>query len=570
MAADVAASTCAMDASTYGRAATRSADGHQRQASRRHGDQMTSSRHRRSYGDDRTTHPAGRRHDDCDPNGVATSTADRDLTVRRTACRVGQYARSRHRASVTICRGHLVRWQAGSFRLRPLSRCDGLGRRSPAIGLDGVARPSTSASGGGPSRSSRASTSRSSTATCSACWGRTAPARRRPSRSPWGSCGPRSGSVELGVAGPLTRRLPAREPVLLRLPLRPRVPELLRAALRTGRATSGASASSSCSRDVGLSDAADTHLRKYSKGMLQRIGIAQALINDPELVLLDEPMTGLDPVGRVEVKRIIERLHERGKTVMFNSHILSDVHELCSHIAIMRDGRVVWQGTCRRGAGRGPDARGLLHEGGHGVKQLVAIAVNTFKETIRDRVLAVIVVFALLMIAGGLWLGSISLGEQGRMMKDFGLVAVTRLRPHRRRVRRREPGAQGGREAHRLRAVLQAGEPRRVHRRQVRRPVRHAWPWCSPAWALFLFAARLGRRRASASGMVLLAVVMIYVQLLAVMAVTIFFSTLGSAILASRARHLRVRRRAAQPQRAGADAPRARTRSPRRSPGSST
>jgi len=98
-------------------------------------------------------------------------------------------------------------------------------------------------------------------------------------------------------------------------------------------------------RDVGLAEAAGTHLRKYSKGMLQRIGIAQALVNDPELVLLDEPMTGLDPVGRVEVKRIIERLHERGKTVMFNSHILSDVHELCSRIAIMRTGRVVWQGT---------------------------------------------------------------------------------------------------------------------------------------------------------------------------------------------------------------------------------
>ena len=97
--------------------------------------------------------------------------------------------------------------------------------------------------------------------------------------------------------------------------------------------------------DVGLLAAADTHLRKYSKGMLQRIGIAQALINDPELVLLDEPMTGLDPVGRVEVKRIIERLHERGKTVLFNSHILSDVHELCSRIAIMREGRVVWQGS---------------------------------------------------------------------------------------------------------------------------------------------------------------------------------------------------------------------------------
>ena len=62
-------------------------------------------------------------------------------------------------------------------------------------------------------------------------------------------------------------------------------------------------------------------------------------------MLLDEPMTGLDPVGRVEVKRIIEKLHARGKTVLFNSHILSDVHELCSRIAIMREGRVIWEGA---------------------------------------------------------------------------------------------------------------------------------------------------------------------------------------------------------------------------------
>jgi ABC-2 type transport system ATP-binding protein len=97
-------------------------------------------------------------------------------------------------------------------------------------------------------------------------------------------------------------------------------------------------------RDVGLESAATVHLRKYSKGMLQRIGIAQALINDPQVVFLDEPMTGLDPLGRVEVKHIIEGLRERGKTVLFNSHILADVGELCSRIAIMAGGRVIWQG----------------------------------------------------------------------------------------------------------------------------------------------------------------------------------------------------------------------------------
>ncbi|MBN2203840.1 MAG: ABC transporter ATP-binding protein [Thermoleophilia bacterium] len=98
-------------------------------------------------------------------------------------------------------------------------------------------------------------------------------------------------------------------------------------------------------RDVGLEAAADVHLRKYSKGMLQRIGIAQALINDPHLVLLDEPMTGLDPIGRLEVKRIIQRLHDEGRTVLFNSHILADVEELCTRIAVMKGGRIVWGGT---------------------------------------------------------------------------------------------------------------------------------------------------------------------------------------------------------------------------------
>ena len=95
------------------------------------------------------------------------------------------------------------------------------------------------------------------------------------------------------------------------------------------------------------------------------------------------------------------------------------------------------------------------------MKQVAAIAVNTFKETIRDRVLAVIVVFALIMIVGGLWLGSISLGEQGRMMKDFGLVAVTFFGLIVAVFVAAGPGAQGGREAHGVRALLEAGEPRR-------------------------------------------------------------------------------------------------------------
>lgn len=91
---------------------------------------------------------------------------------------------------------------------------------------------------------------------------------------------------------------------------------------------------------VGMTHARDLPLRKYSKGMLQRIGIAQALINDPDLVVLDEPMSGLDPLGRKDVRDIIFRLKEQGKTVFFSSHILQDVEMICDRVAIMTKGRL--------------------------------------------------------------------------------------------------------------------------------------------------------------------------------------------------------------------------------------
>ncbi len=93
---------------------------------------------------------------------------------------------------------------------------------------------------------------------------------------------------------------------------------------------------------VGLDEeAADRHLRKYSKGMLQRIGIAQALVNDPEIVFMDEPMSGLDPIGRREVRDLVLSLREQGKTVFFSSHILSDVELLCDRAAILSRGSLV-------------------------------------------------------------------------------------------------------------------------------------------------------------------------------------------------------------------------------------
>jgi ABC-2 type transport system ATP-binding protein len=92
---------------------------------------------------------------------------------------------------------------------------------------------------------------------------------------------------------------------------------------------------------VGMTHAKDLQLRKFSKGMLQRVGIAQALINDPELVVLDEPMSGLDPIGRKEVRDLILRLKESGKTVLFSSHILHDAEVLCDRVAMILKGRIV-------------------------------------------------------------------------------------------------------------------------------------------------------------------------------------------------------------------------------------
>jgi ABC-2 type transport system ATP-binding protein len=91
---------------------------------------------------------------------------------------------------------------------------------------------------------------------------------------------------------------------------------------------------------VGLEGKGDTALRLYSKGMLQRIGIAQALINDPELIIMDEPMTGLDPLGRAEVKQIIHSLKDRGKTIIFSSHILPDVEALADRVGIVVNGTI--------------------------------------------------------------------------------------------------------------------------------------------------------------------------------------------------------------------------------------
>src|ERR1700732_1694638 len=91
---------------------------------------------------------------------------------------------------------------------------------------------------------------------------------------------------------------------------------------------------------VGLESAGRIQLRKYSKGMLQRVGLAQAILHDPAVVVLDEPMSGLDPVGRREVRDIILELKKQGKTVLFSTHILSDAEMLCDRVAVLVGGKL--------------------------------------------------------------------------------------------------------------------------------------------------------------------------------------------------------------------------------------
>ncbi len=105
---------------------------------------------------------------------------------------------------------------------------------------------------------------------------------------------------------------------------------------------------------VGLKDAADVQLRKFSKGMLQRAGIAQAILHDPKVVFLDEPMSGLDPMGRREVRNLIEELKGEGKTVFFSTHILSDAEALCDRVAIIHQGQL-------RGVGAVADLTASVH-----------------------------------------------------------------------------------------------------------------------------------------------------------------------------------------------------------------
>lgn len=96
---------------------------------------------------------------------------------------------------------------------------------------------------------------------------------------------------------------------------------------------------------TGMTDAASRRVKTYSKGMLQRIGVAQAIVHDPDLVILDEPTAGIDPIGSAEIGNVIRAMKERGKTVVLCSHLLGQVEDLCDRVAIMERGKLVVAGT---------------------------------------------------------------------------------------------------------------------------------------------------------------------------------------------------------------------------------
>ncbi len=132
---------------------------------------------------------------------------------------------------------------------------------------------------------------------------------------------------------------------------------------------------------VGLREAADRQIRRYSKGMRQRAGLAQALMGDPEIVILDEPMSGLDPLGRRDVRDLILALRDEGKTIFFTSHILQDAEVICDQVAILLNGTVVRQGYLDELLGQELSGAELVVEG---------ITEELYEELARDSQRAVV------------------------------------------------------------------------------------------------------------------------------------------------------------------------------------
>jgi ABC-2 type transport system ATP-binding protein len=136
---------------------------------------------------------------------------------------------------------------------------------------------------------------------------------------------------------------------------------------------------------VGLTESSRMQLRKFSKGMLQRVGIAQAILHQPQIVFLDEPMSGLDPIGRREVRDLIQRLKDEGKTVFFSTHILSDAESLCDRVAVIHKGELRGIGEVAELASRVTGQVEILWQGAAATPAIVALGaeVHATGETVR-------------------------------------------------------------------------------------------------------------------------------------------------------------------------------------------
>lgn len=139
---------------------------------------------------------------------------------------------------------------------------------------------------------------------------------------------------------------------------------------------------------VGLRDVGNKQLRKFSKGMLQRVGIAQAIIHDPEIVFLDEPMSGLDPVGRHDVRELIQQLKDQGKTIFFSTHILSDAEALCDRVGIIHKGELRGVGVVNDFRSRVADKTEVIWLGASALASVTDLVSDTHTtgETVRGTV----------------------------------------------------------------------------------------------------------------------------------------------------------------------------------------
>ena len=136
---------------------------------------------------------------------------------------------------------------------------------------------------------------------------------------------------------------------------------------------------------VGMADSGNVQLRKFSKGMLQRVGIAQAILHDPALVFLDEPMSGLDPIGRREVRDLIQSLKDEGKTIFFSTHILSDAEALCDRVAVLHRGELRGIGAVADLTAGATGKVEILWQGAAATPALVALGaeIHATGETVR-------------------------------------------------------------------------------------------------------------------------------------------------------------------------------------------